>query len=595
MPVYYDHPMSSQTPESPRISLETRLHDLFSEAARRAFGDEVEGFDPTVRPSKFADFQVNGALALAKRLGRPPRDVATALVDAVPSDQTLLESMEIAGPGFVNCKFTLQTLTNVTRELATDDNLGVDRVTTPHRYVVDYSSPNIAKNMHVGHLRTTVIGDAIVRLIMERGHEVVRQNHLGDWGTQFGMLIELLVESDDADAAAQALVHDLDSLYRAARAKFDSDEDFARRSRERVVLLQSGDTETLALWQKLVDTSKEYFRKVYEQLGVLLTDEDDRGESFYNDALDGVIEELESKDLVKLDDGAVCAYPPGFTGRDGEPFAMIVRKSDGGYGYAATDLATLRHSIERLGGDRLVYVTDARQAQHFYMVFAIGRQAGWVPDDVETIHVGYGMVLGDDGKPFKSRSGEVVQLGALLDEAIDRARSAMSERASDLSADEKERIAVAVGTGAVKWFDLKNEHTSNYVFDFDRMLAFNGNTGPYIQYASTRAKSVLRKAGVDIDAVSEPTIVEEQERALALHLPEFAAAVFRALDEYEPHHICSYLFELAERFTSFYENCPILSAESQEVRDSRLALCAITARLLDRGLDLLGIQALDRM
>lgn len=585
--------MSREHDLRPNISLERRLDTLFSDAAVRAFGDDVN-FDATVRPSKHADYQVNGGLALAKLLGRPPREVAEQLIAAIEGSESILSSVDVAGPGFVNCTFSDGYLASVVEEVDALPSLGVEPEEPNHTCVVDYSAPNIAKNMHVGHLRTTIIGDSLVRLMSARGNVVVRQNHLGDWGTQFGMLIEHLVESDDPDEASRALISDLDALYRQARVKFDDDEDFARRTRERVVLLQSGDAHTLELWQKLIDTSKQYFRNVYDKLGVLLTDDDDRGESFYNDMLDETVADLESKGLVQIDQGALCAYPPGFTGRDGEPFAMIVRKSGGGYGYFATDLATIRYSVDELRGDRLVYVTDARQAQHFAMVFAVARQAGWISDDVETVHIGYGMVMGDDGKPFKTRSGEVVQLITLLDEAIDRAEKAMSERASDLSHTDRANIARSVGIGAVKWFDLKNEHTGNYTFDFDRMLAFNGNTGPYVQYASTRAKSVLRKAAASGDQPGAIVLEHESERQLALHIPEFATIVHRATKDYEPHQLCNYLFELAERFTSFYESCPVLVAEGK-TKQSRLRLCAMTTRVLDTGLDLLGIDSLDRM
>lgn len=587
--------MPHESDPRPSISYERRLDALFADAAQRAFGDAAKEFDATVRPSKHADYQVNGGLALAKALGRSPRDVANELVAALQGHELMLATVEIAGPGFINCTFTAEYVEAAIDELVKQGDLGIEPAEPSHSYVLDYSAPNIAKSMHVGHLRTTIIGDSLARLFMTRGHSVNRQNHLGDWGTQFGMLIEELSESGDQDSVFNALISDLDSLYRRARVHFDSDEDFARRARERVVLLQGGDPATLEMWTKLVETSRQYFTHVYQKLGVLLQPEDDRGESFYNDMLDDTVEELQKKGLLHEDDGALCVYPPGFLGRDGEPFPMIVRKSDGGYGYFATDLATLRYSVDTLKGDRLVYVTDARQGQHFAMVFAVCRQAGWLSDDVETVHIGYGMVMGTDGKPFKSRSGEVVQLISLVDEAIERSEAALTERTSDMTEEEKKKIAHAVGVGAVKWFDLKNEHTGNYVFDFDRMIAFNGNTGPYIQYASTRAKSVLRKAEVDISELTTYSVADEAERQLGLHLPEFASAVYRSIEEYEPHQLCSYLFELAERFSTFYEKCPVLTAESEEVKRSRLALCAITAQVLDRGLDLLGIQSVDRM
>jgi arginyl-tRNA synthetase len=572
--------------------IEAELDAVFSQAAAAAFGTEVE-FESTVRPSKHADFQVNGALALAKRLGKPPRDIATSLVEAVGSRDDLIGSMEIAGPGFVNVTIAAGRLQALIASLATDSTLGITP-DEPHTYIVDYAAPNIAKSMHVGHLRTSIIGDTIVRQLMALGHTVIRQDHQGDWGTQFGMLIELLVDSGNPTETAAAAVSDLDALYKAARAKFDSDEAFATRARERVVKLQSGDEETLALWHTLITTSRKHFAEVYGRLGLLLTEDDVRGESFYNDMLDDVVAELEAKGLARIDDGALCVYPEGFTGRDGEPFPFIIRKSDGGYNYATTDLATLRDGVERLGADRLVYVTDARQSQHFNMVFAIGRQAGWLPANVEATHVGYGTVLGPDNKPFKTRSGETVQLVGLLDEAVERANAALTERTTDLSDEERSAIARSVGIGAVKWADLKNEHTTNYVFDFDRMLAFSGNTGPYVQYASTRAKSVLRRAGVASPDASAVVVAEDAERDLALRLDGFNNAVHKAASLYEPHHLCTYLFELADAFTTFYEKCPVLNADEPE-RTSRLALCALTARTLDSGLTLLGIDPVDRM
>ena len=572
--------------------LEQRLEAVVREAAARAFGLDGEGFDAVIRPSKHADFQINGALPFAKQLGRPPREVAEALVTALGDGDGMLESTEVAGPGFINCLLTTSYLAAVLAEIRSNDRLGIS-LAEPHTWVVDYAAPNIAKSMHVGHLRTAIIGDAFVRMLTTTGHNVIRQDHQGDWGTQFGMLIEHLIDSGNPQATAAAAVHDLNALYRAARVKFDSDEAFAQRARKRVVALQSGDDETMELWMTLVETSRQHFVESYERIGVLLRAEDARGESFYNDMLEDTVAELEAKGLAKVDDGALCVYPPGFTGRDGRPFPFIIRKSDGGYNYATTDLATVRYSVDTLQGDRLLYVTDVRQSQHFAMVFAVCREAGWLGDDVDTTHVGYGTVLGADGKPFKTRSGETVELAALVDEAIERAEQAMGERTADASPEERRRLAHAVGVGAVKWFDLKNEHTTNYVFDFDRMLAFSGNTGPYVQYASTRAKSVIRRAGVDA-AAAPIVLTEPAEKALALTLPGLGNAVDHVLAEFEPHHLCSYLFELADRFTSFYESCPVLNA-APDVRDSRLALCALTSQIIDTGLDLLGIEPVDQM
>lgn len=574
------------------FGVEAELDAAFSAAAVSAFGDDVE-FESTVRSSKHADFQVNGALSLAKRLGKPPREVASALVEAVRNQDSLIASMEIAGPGFINVNVASSRLASLVSSLSTDPRLGLAPASPRHTYVVDYAAPNIAKSMHVGHLRTSIIGDTIVRQLMALGHTVIRQDHQGDWGTQFGMLIELLIDSGNPEETAAAAVSDLDALYKAARAKFDSDEEFATRARERVVKLQGGDAETLSLWNTLVTTSRQHFAEVYGRLGLLINEDDVRGESFYNDMLDGVVAELEAKGLAKIDDGALVVYPEGFKGRDGEPFAFIIRKSDGGYNYATTDLATLKYSVETLGADRLVYVTDVRQSQHFHMVFAVARQAGWIPEGVDAEHVGYGTVLGADNKPFKTRSGETVQLVGLLDEAVERANAALAER-TDLSDDERATIARAVGIGAVKWADLKNEHTTNYVFDFDRMLAFSGNTGPYIHYASTRAKSVLRRAETESPDASSVVISEDAERDLALKLGGYEAAVNKVAATYEPHHLCLYLFELADAFTTFYEKCPVLNAD-EPARTSRLALCALTARILDTGLSLLGITPVDRM
>jgi arginyl-tRNA synthetase len=582
------------TENDTEFDIERQLNDLLVAGARNALGNQAEGFDPAVRPSKHAHFQANGVLGLAKQLGTQPRELAQQIVDAIQDDRGTLASIEIAGPGFINLTLSSAFLSSLATDLARTANLGLYAKQNKRRYVLDYSGPNIAKSMHVGHLRTTVIGDCIARMLEATGQAVIRQNHLGDWGTQFGMLIEHMVDSDDPEETAKSAVDDLDGFYRAARQRFESDGEFADRSRARVVKLQSGDKDTISKWETLVATSKSHFGTVYDRLGVTLSDSDDRGESFYNDMLDDVVADLESKDMLKVSQGALCAYPEGFVGRDGEPFPLIVRKSDGGYGYVATDLATVRYSVDQLGANSLVYVTDARQAQHFYMVFAVARQAGWITDDIETVHVGYGMVMGPDNKPFKSRSGETVQLIALLDEAVERAQNAMSERSSDLDDEAKAQVARSVGIGAIKWFDLKNEHTNNYAFDFDRMLAFNGNTGPYVQYASTRAKAVMRKAGENI-ADADVNLVEPAEIELGIHLPAFASAVLGATESYEPHQLCNYLYELADKFTKFYETCPVLTAPDDATRASRLVLCVTTARVLDRGLQLLGIEPVDRM
>lgn len=582
-------------------SLEHRIADLFAEAARLALGDEAVGpdFDPVVRPSKFADYQVNGALALGKRLGRKPREVAEAMMGALEDGNELLAATEIAGPGFVNCTINDSALADSLAALARSDDLGIQRSDDPQVWNVDYSGVNIAKSMHVGHLRSTIIGDALVRMLERKGETVVRQNHVGDWGTQFGMLIQYLDElpEDDRAAAIQTTMQDLDALYRAGRARFDADEEFKQRARRRVVDLQSGDPHTLDVWRQIVDVSKQHFERVYEMLGVTLTPADYRGESVYNDQLDDVVAELEGKGLLQMSDGALCAFPPGFAGRDGDPLPMIVRKSDGGYGYQATDLATIRHSIYELKGDRLLYLTDARQTQHFAMVFAVARQAGWLTDDIEAAFIPFGMVLGSDGRPFKTRSGETVALASLVDEAIERAAQAISERVEAGDEAERATIARAVGVGALKWADLSGQRSGNYVFDWERLLSFSGDTGPYVQYAAARSRSVLRRSGIaEADVVAGPFVVTEPaEHQLALALPELGVAVDRVLATYEPHHLATYIYDVADRFTTFYEQCPVLKAEQPSVRNARLALCALTARVLADGLDLLGIDTPPRM
>ncbi len=593
-----EHETDAAGAAAPRYRIEERL-DAWVRDAGRVILPSLSAFDPVIRPSKHADFQINGALAAAKSTGMNPRELAKELLDAVTNLDTdhpkMIATMDVAGPGFINVTISPEYLAIAAEELRSHAHLGIAQTTTPKTVVVDYASPNIAKSMHVGHLRTCIIGDAFVRSFAAAGHTAIRQDHQGDWGTQFGMLIEYLVDTGDPQGAANSALHDLDGLYQSARSRFDAEPEFAERARARVVALQDGDAETLRLWQVLVTTSQRYFEEEYRALGILMQPEDVRGESFYNDMLDDTVDALIEKGLAKPDDGALCVYPEGFTGRDGKPFAFIVRKSDGGYNYAATDLAAVRYSVNELGATHLLYVTDVRQSQHFHMVFAVARAAGWLPQSVKATHVGYGAVLGKDGKPYKTREGTAVRLGLLLDEAVRRAETLISERVKDVDDVERARIARAVGIGAVKWSDLKNECKNNYTFDFDRMLAFQGNTGPYVQYASTRAKSVLRKANAHEAALTSPfSLTEEPERMLVLSLLGFGQSVALVNDRCEPHHLCAYLFELAERFTTLYEQCPILSAE-ENVKQSRLALCSLTAHVLDTGLSLLGIDAVDRM
>lgn len=592
---------SDRSPTSQTLSgrlecdLEVILGTLARDAARAEFPDAVsEDFDPVVRPSKFADYQINGALPLAKRLERPPREVANAIARRLDAHTDILQSTEVAGPGFINCSFSNGYIASVIAYQLTDDRLGRKLHEPRETVVIDYGSPNVAKEMHVGHLRSTVIGDALTRVLTGRGDAVVRQNHLGDWGTQFGMLIEYLSETErDALDRDAYHVQDLDSTYRSARAKFDADDDFKTRARERVVALQSGDAETLRVWNMLVEESKRHFDELFQRLDTLLTADDYRGESMYNDQLDDTVRELDERGLLSESEGALCAFPEGFRNPEGNPLPLIVRKSDGGYGYAATDLAALRYAVRHDKASSMLYVTDGRQAQHFAMVMAVARDAGWL-EHTHAQHVPFGMVLGKDGKPFKTREGNTARLADLIDESIERAEAVLQERRAELTADDIRTIANAVAIGALKWADLKNDRTQNYVFDAEAMTSFDGNTGPYVQYAATRARSVLRKAGA---TTVEPAfhLTETAERELALHLAAYGNAIERVVSGYEPHHLCTYLYELAGRFSSFYESCPVITASSQQIRDSRLALCDLTGRVLEDGLGQLGIRALEKM
>jgi arginyl-tRNA synthetase len=575
----------------PRTLLAARLQI----AVAQAFGAEHAAVDPMVRRSDRADFQADLAMGLAKTLKRPPRQVAEAVVAAADFAQ-IAERVEIAGPGFINVTLKADFLARAIHEVARDARLGVPLATVEDRIVIDYSAPNVAKEMHVGHLRSTIIGDALARLLEFAGHEVIRQNHIGDWGTPFGMLIEHLL--DVGEGVAKDDMGELSDFYRAARAKFDSDAAFADRARQRVVLLQAGDARTLELWRQLVELSKQYFSTVYERLGVGLSNQHVRGESSYNAVLPDIARELEQKGLAKINDGALCAFPPGFTNRDGEPLPLIVRKQDGGYGYAATDLAALRYRTQVLGGTRLLYVVGSPQAQHLSMVLAVGAQAGWLKPPARAEHVAFGAVLGADKKMFKTRAGETVRLTDLLDEAVERSDSELKKRSPEGDPAARRALAPQIGIGAVKYADLANDRIKDYMFDFDRMLAAEGRTGPYLQYAHARIHSIFRRAAEQHIARTPHAafILEEAaERKLALELLDFGHAVIEAGEQLRPHRLCGYLYDLATAFTAFFESCPVLKASDDATRASRLALCETTARALSRGLGLLGIAAPERM
>ena len=569
------------------------LARLVGDALGTAFGPDYGGADPLIRPSQFADFQANVALSLGKRLHRAPRDVAAELASHLAATG-VLENIEVSGPGFVNLTLRDDWIAAQATGQLGDARLDVARADPAQRVVVDYSSPNVAREMHVGHLRTTIVGDSVVRVLEYLGHTVIRANHIGDWGTQFGMLLEHLLDVGEESANEQLAAGEINAFYQAANAKFKADPSFAERSRLRVVALQAGDPETLRLWTMLISDTKKYYNTIYARLGVTLTDADLAPESFYNSMLADVCDELQAKGVAVISDGALCAFPPGFTGRDGTPLPLILRKTDGGYGYASTDMAAIRYRIRDLRANRLIYVVGAEQAQHFEMVFATARQAGWLTDEISAEHATIGLVTGADRKRFRTRTGSSVKLADLIDEAVERADKIIAERYDDPEL--REQIAEAVGVGALKYADLSVARDSGYVLDFDRLLALTGNTGPYLQYATARIRSLFHRAGQEPDTAAGPIVITgDAERALALRLLGFGRAVRGAAASAEPHGLAAFLFEVASTFTTFYEQCPVLQAPEPSIRQSRLALSALTLRVLVAGLGLLGIAVPDRM
>lgn len=591
-------------------SLTHGVEGAVSRAVARVLPDRA-GADPLVRPSEHADLQSNAALAVAKSARTAPVRLAEAIAGALREDSAgSIARVDVSGPGFLNITVDDAALWEQIAARARDERLGIDTTETGRRTVIDYSGPNIAKEMHVGHLRTTILGDSLARILEFLGGEVVRQNHVGDWGTQFGMLIQHLVEHPDArwhqadldiDPAAGAnAVSALDGLYRAARSVFDADPDFADRARRRVVALQAGDPATVATWTAIVGESEAAFERLYQRLNVLLTPADYAGESTYNDQLADVATELDTTGVAQVSNGALCVFDDAFTGPDGEPIPLLVRKSDGGYGYDTTDLATIRHRIRDLKADRLLYVVDARQSLHFAQIFAAARAAGWLTDTVETVHVAFGTVLGPDGRPFRTRSGGTVRLAELLDSAVAKAHGIVAEKNPDMAAADLDRIAEQAGIGSVKYADLSTSRTKDYAFDIDRMVSLSGNTGVYLQYAHARIRSLLRRAaaqGLAPDPAGIDTTVTPvpAERQLVLTLDRYADTLTDVATTYEPHRLCGYLHTLAKTYTDFYENCPVLTAPSDPQRTNRLTLSALAADTLRHGLDLLGIAAPDRL
>ena len=588
-------------------SLENQLRD----AMQRAFPEAAaagQAFDPQLAPAskpEFGDFQANGALPLAKPLGQPPRKIAEAVVEQLKADQAFMAlclEPQIAGPGFINITLQPERLAAEVQERLGDARLGVPAVEQAAPVVVDFSSPNIAKEMHVGHLRSTIIGDSLARVLEFRGHPVLRLNHVGDWGTQFGMLITHLkqVAPEALETADAVDLGDLVAFYREAKKRFDEDEAFQTTSREEVVKLQGGDPVSLKAWGLLCDQSRREFQKIYVRLDIRLSE---RGESFYNPYLEGVVRDLEATGLLVVDDGARCVFLEGVSGKDGKPLPVIVQKSDGGFNYATTDLAAIRYRFGSApdgdGARRVVYVTDAGQANHFAGVFQVARRAGWLPEGARLEHVPFGLVQGEDGKKLKTRAGDTVRLRDLLDEAVERSDADLRRRLEEEGRSEDEafieHVATTVGLAAVKYADLSQNRITNYQFSFDRMLALQGNTAPYLLYAVVRIAGIARKGG-DLDAAATGALQfsEPQEWALVRELLKFDAVVAEVEEELLPNRLCTYLFELSQVFNRFYDQVPVLKAEPDAL-PSRLALCRLTADTLKLGLGLLGIPTLDRM
>ncbi|MEV4943976.1 arginine--tRNA ligase [Streptomyces zaomyceticus] len=569
--------------------------------------------DPLLRRSDRADYQANGILALAKKLKGNPRELATQVVAAIPENDVLKE-IEVSGPGFLNITVTDAAIVRTLAARAADARLGVPFNESAGTTVIDYAQPNVAKEMHVGHLRSAVIGAAMVEILEFTGESVVRRHHIGDWGTQFGMLIQYLIEhpheldhkaEDGAEVSGEEAMSNLNRLYKASRVLFDSDEEFKTRARARVVDLQAGDEETLALWQRFVDESKIYFYSVFDKLDMDIRDGDVVGESGYNDMLVETCRILEESGVAVRSEGALCVFFDDVKGPDGNPTPLIVQKSDGGFGYAATDLSAIRDRVQNLKATTLLYVVDARQSLHFKMVFETARRAGWLNEDVKAVQLAFGTVLGKDGKPFKTREGETVRLVDLLDEAVDRATSVVREKADDYFEKTGERLLTEseivengqyVGIGAVKYADLSTSAARDYKFDLDQMVSLNGDTSVYLQYAYARVRSIFGKAG-DRTPLAHPELeLAPAERALGLHLDQFGEVIAETAAEHAPHKLAAYLYQLASLFTTFYSECPVIKpAPAQDVAENRLFLCDLTARTLHQGMALLGIRTPERL
>lgn len=572
-----------------------KLHQLVAAEVEQAFSaNGLTGQPIILQPAKnrdFGDYQINGVMGAAKKTKQNPRELAQKVANALQQNP-LIATAEVAGPGFINLKLRPEKLAQYIKDSLQDEHLGIARNSKPQTIVIDYSSPNLAKEMHVGHLRSSIIGDSLNRVLTFLGHKVIAQNHVGDWGTQFGMLVAYLIEQQQNGRADLELA-DLEQFYRNAKVRFDEDKNFADTARDYVVKLQSGDASVLALWQQFVQTSLQHAQAVYKKLGLKLLPADVTGESFYNDQLQSTVNELLAKGIAVDSDGTKVVFLDEFKNQDNEPAAFIIQKKDGGFLYASTDLACLRYRINTLHGNRLLYVVDARQSLHFDELFTVARKAGWLPDTVHAEHVPFGTMMGKDGKPFKTRSGDTVKLMDLLNEAVTRASALVASKNPELSADEIAHIGEVIGIGAVKYADLSKNRTSDYIFDWDSMLSFEGNTAPYLQYAYTRVQSVFRKAGT-WDNNAAITLNEAMEQQLAVELLKFEDVLDSVANTSYPHYLAAYLYQIATLFSRFYEACPILKAD-EATRNSRLQLTSLTGKTLQQGLALLGIDTLETM
>jgi len=577
-------------------TLKLTLSQIAGDALSEVSG--LENCDPnviTASKPEFGDYQSNGVMSVAKKIGSKPRELANLVVEAIAAQSNpLIERLEVAGPGFINIHLSDAALIQRANEIEGDLGKLIPQADAPKKIVVDYSSPNLAKEMHVGHLRGTIIGDCLARVLERQGHEIIRQNHVGDWGTQFGMLISYMREIGEAQGDLPTQLADLESFYRAAKQRFDEDPEFANIARSSVVKLQGGDEEHLTAWQLFIDESLKHCQAVYDKLNVTLSRKDLKAESFYNKELEGVVKKLEDAALLSVSDGARCVFLPEFTGKDGEPLPVIIQKTDGGYLYATTDLAAVAYRSFTLQADRSLYVVDARQSLHFQQVFAVARAAGFASENISLEHIAYGTMMGKDGRPFKTRSGDTIKLVDLLDEAIRRAHELVAGKNPGLEDAAYSEIAEKVGIAAVKYADLSKNRTSDYVFDWSSMLSFEGNTAPYLMYAYARIRSILRKQESRLENIQITTATEAAERNLLLKILQLPEIVDMVARDCYPNFLCNYLYELAGLFMRFYESCPILKAEP-ELRDSRLALSALAAATLQQGLGLLGIETLEQM